>query len=82
MGTVPDVIGRGVSDANQIITNAGFNINITGTVPEGQEEIVMTQDPLPGTQAEIGSIVTVSLEPPSEETEDTAAQTDQPVQTE
>ena len=74
--TVPDVLGRGVSDANQIITNAGFNINITGTVPEGQEEIVVTQDPQPGTTAEVGSVVTVSLEPPSEETEETAGQTE------
>lgn len=74
--TVPDVIGRGVSDANQIITNAGFNINITGTVPEGQEEIVVTQDPLPGTTAEVGSVVTVNLEPPSEESEETTGQTE------
>lgn len=70
IGTVPDVVGRSVSDANQMITNAGFNINIVGEVPEGQEEIVITQDPPAGSTAETGSIITVSLEEeqPAEET--------------
>ena len=70
IGTVPNVVGRSVSDANQMITNAGFNINIVGDVPEGQEEIVITQDPLAGSTAETGSIITVSLEEeqPAEQT--------------
>lgn len=70
IGTVPDVLGRSVSDANQMITNAGFNINIVGEVPEGQEEIVITQDPPAGSTAETGSIITVSLEEeqPAEQT--------------
>lgn len=70
IGTVPDVVGRSVSDANQMITNAGFNINIVGEVPEGQEEIVITQDPPAGSTAETGSIITVSLEEeqPAEQT--------------
>lgn len=70
IGTVPDVLGRSVSDANQMITNAGFNINIVGEVPEGKEEIVITQDPPAGSTAETGSIITVSLEEeqPAEQT--------------
>lgn len=66
-GTVPDVLGRSVSDANQLITNAGFNINIVGSVPEGAEEVVVTQDPPPGSSAETGSIITVNIDPEAEQ---------------
>ena len=64
---VPDVLGRSVSDANQLITNAGFNINIVGSVPEGAEEVVVTQDPPPGSSAETGSIITVNIDPEAEQ---------------
>ena len=73
-GTVPDVVGRSVSDANQLITNAGFNINIVGSVPDGAEEIIVTQDPPEGSSAEIGSIVTVNIDPDALEKQQEAEQ--------
>ncbi len=75
IATVPDVVGRSVSDANQLITNAGFNINIVGEVTEGKEEIVVTQDPPAGSTANTGSIVTVNVQ--KEESEQQEGQTAQ-----
>ena len=80
-GTVPDVVGRSVSDANQLITNAGFNINIVGSVPDGAEEIIVTQEPPAGSSAEIGSIVTVNIDPDALQQQE-AEQTEQTGETE
>lgn len=80
-GTVPDVVGRSVSDANQLITNAGFNINIVGSVPDGEEEIIVTQEPPAGSSAEIGSIVTVNIDPDALQQQE-AEQTEQTGETE
>ena len=76
-GTVPDVVGRSVSDANQLITNAGFNINIVGSVPDGEEEIIVTQEPPAGSSAEIGSIVTVNIDPDALQQQEEAEQAEQ-----
>ena len=62
IGTVPDVVGRSVAEANQIITNAGFNINIMGEVSNEQTELIVEQDPLPDSLANTGSIVTIVVE--------------------
>ena len=78
---MPDVVGRSVSDANQLITNAGFNINIVGSVPDGEEEIIVTQEPPAGSSAEIGSIVTVNIDPDALQQQE-AEQTEQTGETE
>ncbi len=62
VGTVPNVVGRSVADANQIITNAGFNINIVGDVSVEQSEIIVSQEPPAETVADTGSIITITIE--------------------
>ena len=61
ISTVPDVVGDTLAEANQKITNAGFNINIIGeTSVEGKERVV-EQDPPPEAIKDVGSIITVTL---------------------
>ncbi len=69
IGTVPDVVGKSVADANQMITNAGFNVNIEGEISDEGKEIIVSQDPPAGSTADTGSIVTVSVEQEQEEQE-------------
>ena len=51
-----------MADANQIITNAGFNINIVGDVSVEQSEIIVSQEPPAETVADTGSIITITIE--------------------
>ena len=51
-----------MAEANQMITNAGFNINIMGEVSNEQTELIVEQDPLPDSLANTGSIVTIVVE--------------------
>ena len=60
--TVPDVIGRESSTAAQILQNRGFEVDIVpvvnGDVPRDQ---VAAQDPRPNTEANEGSVVTITV---------------------
>ena len=59
--TVPNVVGKSASEANKLIVNAGLNIKIVGTELEGAKTVVVSQNPLPDTTVEIGSVVTVDF---------------------
>lgn len=58
-GTVPNLIGLTVADANRKAVNAGFNIKISGTT-QAEGTVISYKQSLPeGTTAEIGKTVTV-----------------------
>jgi serine/threonine-protein kinase len=67
---VPDVRGRTVEDATDILENAGFGVDVveapSDTVPEGN---VIAQEPAQNTEAEPGDVVTISVSTGPEETE-------------
>ena len=58
---VPDVLGLSAQQANRTILNAGFNIRLMGADIEGKGVMAVLQDPLPGTAAQEGTIVTVTF---------------------
>lgn len=64
---VPNVIGKTAQEANQMIINAGLNIQIKGQDLEGSKTIVVAQDPPGDNSAEIGSVVTVHFVEPAAE---------------
>lgn len=59
MVQVPDVLGLGTSIVNQMLTNAGLNLRFTGG--KGSASIASRQTPEPGTEVEIGTVVTIDL---------------------
>lgn len=59
MVTVPDVIGKSISEANILLTNAKLNIKITGSAEGGTEAYVGSQNPEAGQSVATGTIVTV-----------------------
>lgn len=58
-GTVPNLVGLSVSDANRAAVNAGFNIKISGTTQVTGEVHSYKQSVPEGSNAEIGSTITV-----------------------
>ncbi len=59
---IPSVVGLEKSEAVDLLTEAGFNVNITETNSEDVEEgIVISQDPEGNVQAEEGSYVTIEV---------------------
>jgi eukaryotic-like serine/threonine-protein kinase len=60
--TVPDVVGRTQTEANQILTQAGFVVNVVpeenGDVPEDE---VISQDPAANTQAAPNATITIRV---------------------
>lgn len=58
--TVPDVKGMSLSDANQLMTNAGLNIRPTGAA-QHKGAIATTQGVAAGTSVERGSVVEVTF---------------------
>ncbi len=61
--SVPSVIGKGVSEANLILTNAGLNIRVSGAFdPDGKGgAVVVSQSLAEGSEAVRGSIVEICL---------------------
>ncbi|MBQ8400092.1 MAG: PASTA domain-containing protein [Clostridia bacterium] len=59
--TVPDVKGMKVSAAIVVLTNKGFNVNITGSLnyEEGTGAQVSGQSVSPGTSLPVGSVITL-----------------------
>lgn len=58
-GTVPNLIGLSLTDANRIAVNAGFNVKISGTTQfKGKTESYKQSVP-EGTKAELGTTITV-----------------------
>ena len=57
---VPRVIGMTPQNANKDILNSNLNVRITGA-KISNNVTVYSQDPMPGTQVEVGSIITVEF---------------------
>lgn len=58
-GTVPNLIGLSLTDANRIAVNTGFNVKISGTTQfKGKTESYKQSVP-EGTKAELGTTITV-----------------------
>lgn len=60
-GKVPDVKGMSVSQANEAIINAGFNIKVSGGAVENANAVAIEQSLTPGLVAYKGSVVEVKF---------------------
>ena len=58
---VPDVLGMTVAQANEAITNAGFNIKVSGGAAENVNAVAIDQSLTPGLVAYKGSVVEVKF---------------------
>jgi beta-lactam-binding protein with PASTA domain len=60
---VPDVMGKSAEEANKILSNAGFNINIIGAnnFAFGQGAVVVNQFPIADTYYQKGEVVTIEM---------------------
>ena len=59
---IPSVVGLDKDEAVELLTEAGFNVNISEVSSEEEDEgIVISQDPEANTQAEEGSYVTIEV---------------------
>ena len=61
LAEVPNVLNIRAEAANQILTNAGLNINISGVSHMGSGAVAYRQTPEAGTQVPRGTIVTVEF---------------------
>ena len=61
--SVPDVIGKTLTEANRAITDAGFNLHIGGAIDLGGTggAVVIRQSPAAGSEAENGSVISIEL---------------------
>ena len=58
--TVPNVVGRTASEANQALTNAGLIMKVTGATSTSSGNVhAISQSTPAGTQVEAGSVITV-----------------------
>ena len=57
--TVPNVVGLTAAQANQVMTNAGLILKMSGTISGSGNIHAISQNTVPGTQLEAGSIVEV-----------------------
>ncbi len=62
VGTVPNVIGMTVSQANNTLVNAGFNIRIEGGAAENANALAVGQSLAEGTEAYKGNVVEVTFQ--------------------
>lgn len=61
-GTVPNVIGMSALEANEAITNAGFNIKLTGGAVENSSATATSQDREAGSTLAKGSVIEVTFQ--------------------
>lgn len=59
---IPEVTGMTVSQANEAITNAGFNIKISGGAAENANAVAYAQYPVGGTDGYKGNVVEVTFQ--------------------
>lgn len=59
---IPDVTDMTVSQANEAITNAGFNIKISGGAAENANAVASAQYPVGGTDGYKGNVVEVTFQ--------------------
>lgn len=62
MGEVPNVIGKSASEANELITDAGFNIKILGGAAENASAVATKQNYDPGVTLYKGSVIEVTFQ--------------------
>lgn len=58
-GTVPNLTGLTVSEANRVAVNAGFNIKVAGTTQGANQVISYKQSIQSGNTAQLGTVITV-----------------------
>lgn len=61
-GTVPNVVGMSAAEANEAITNAGFNIKFNGGAAENSDARATAQNWVPGAQIYKGNVIEVTFE--------------------
>ncbi len=61
-GTVPNVLNMSVTEANEAITNAGFNIKILGGAAENANAVATMQSYSEGTTLYKGSVIEVTFQ--------------------
>ena len=60
LSTGPDLVGRTASEANQLLTNAGLTMKVTGATSTSSGNVhAISQSTPAGTQVEAGSVITV-----------------------
>ncbi len=62
MSVVPDVFNMTVEQANEAITNAGFNIKISGGAAENPNAVAVSQSVASGVEAYKGNVVEVTFQ--------------------
>lgn len=60
-GTVPDVMGKSAAEANELITNAGFNIKLTGGAAANTDAVAISQSFAAGTSWPKGTVIEVTF---------------------
>lgn len=61
-GTVPDVIGKSAAEANELITNAGFNIKLSGGAAANADATAKTQSYSAGMSLPKGTVIEVTFQ--------------------
>lgn len=61
-GTVPDVIGKSAAEANELITNAGFNIKLSGGAAANSDATATSQSLIAGGTFPKGSVIEVTFQ--------------------
>ena len=62
VGIVPNVIGMTVAQANTELTNAGFNIKISGGAAENVEAVAVMQSYESGAELYKGNVIEVTFQ--------------------
>lgn len=60
-GTVPDVMGKSAEEANELITNAGFNIKLSGGAAANADAVATSQDIAAGASRPKGTVIEVTF---------------------
>ncbi len=61
-GTVPNVIGKSAAEANELITNAGFNIKLVGGAAQNVNAVATDQNWVPGAVLNKGTVIEVTFQ--------------------
>ena len=61
-GTVPDVLGKSAAEANEAITNAGFNIKLSGGAAANLDATATAQSWVPGAYIAKGTVIEVTFQ--------------------
>ena len=59
--TVPDIVGKNLSETNSIISNSGCNVRFKGAMQKNGNALVVSQFPSAGESVPVGSVITVEF---------------------